>query len=172
MDVADILRLIADRETDRVERKASLANVNRVREASRVRQFGFSGVTHTRLTGTTFTRPGIVEPSTSPPVQYRGRAMIRVSSWLRVVTREETNFGQPGITDYRNPTIAGSLGQLGFVQRFGVGLRGPDCGRTATCRSSISPRQPSSPSLPGCCGDPRHRRHGRRRRALTMSAGR
>lgn len=33
------------------------------------------------------------------------------------------NFGQPGITDYRNPTLAGVLGQLGFVQRFGVGLQ-------------------------------------------------
>lgn len=36
---------------------------------------------------------------------------------------DATNFGRPGITDYRNPTIAGVLGQLGFVQRFGVGLQ-------------------------------------------------
>jgi len=33
------------------------------------------------------------------------------------------NFGQPGVTDYRNPTIAGVLAQLGFVQRFGAGLQ-------------------------------------------------
>ena len=32
------------------------------------------------------------------------------------------NFGTPGLVDYRNPTIAGILSQLGFVQRFGVGL--------------------------------------------------
>lgn len=32
------------------------------------------------------------------------------------------NFGQEGLVDYRNPTIAGVLAQLGFVQRFGVGL--------------------------------------------------
>jgi len=31
-------------------------------------------------------------------------------------------FGQPGNTDYRNPSVAGALGQLGFVQRFGAGI--------------------------------------------------
>ncbi len=36
---------------------------------------------------------------------------------------DASNFGQPGITDYRNPTLAGVLAQLGFVQRFGVGLQ-------------------------------------------------
>ncbi len=32
------------------------------------------------------------------------------------------NFGQPGITDYRNPHVAGAMRVLGFVQRFGVGI--------------------------------------------------
>jgi ATP-dependent DNA helicase RecG len=32
-------------------------------------------------------------------------------------------IGQPGLTDYRNPTLAGMLNQLGFVQRFGVGIQ-------------------------------------------------
>lgn len=32
------------------------------------------------------------------------------------------NFGQPGITDYRNPNIAEAMKTLGFVQRFGVGI--------------------------------------------------
>ena len=32
------------------------------------------------------------------------------------------NFGQPGVTDYRNPTIASVLKTLGFVQRFGFGI--------------------------------------------------
>jgi ATP-dependent DNA helicase RecG len=36
------------------------------------------------------------------------------------VTRE--NFGQPGITDYRNPHLAEAMKVLGYVQRFGVGL--------------------------------------------------
>lgn len=32
------------------------------------------------------------------------------------------NFEQPGVTDYRNPTIADIMRGLGYVQRFGVGL--------------------------------------------------
>ena len=32
------------------------------------------------------------------------------------------NFGQPGVTDYRNPAIADLMRGLGYVQRFGVGL--------------------------------------------------
>ncbi len=32
------------------------------------------------------------------------------------------NFGQPGVTDYRNPHIAEAMKVLGFVQRFGVGI--------------------------------------------------
>jgi len=36
------------------------------------------------------------------------------------VTRE--NFGKPGITDYRNPHLAEALKNLGYVQRFGVGI--------------------------------------------------
>ncbi len=32
------------------------------------------------------------------------------------------NFGQPGITDYRNPGIADVLKTFGFVQRFGRGI--------------------------------------------------
>lgn len=37
-----------------------------------------------------------------------------------VVTTE--NFGQPGLTDYRNPNLADAMKTLGFVQRFGVGI--------------------------------------------------
>lgn len=36
------------------------------------------------------------------------------------VNRE--NFGRPGLTDYRNPHLAEALKNLGFVQRFGVGI--------------------------------------------------
>ncbi len=32
------------------------------------------------------------------------------------------NFGQPGITDYRNRHLAEAMSNLGFVQRFGVGI--------------------------------------------------
>jgi ATP-dependent DNA helicase RecG len=34
----------------------------------------------------------------------------------------ERNFGQPGITDYRNPLIAEALKSLGYVQRFRLGF--------------------------------------------------
>jgi ATP-dependent DNA helicase RecG len=33
-----------------------------------------------------------------------------------------SNFGAPGITDYRNPGLAGVMKVLGFVQRFGFGI--------------------------------------------------
>lgn len=36
------------------------------------------------------------------------------------VTRE--NFGDPGITAYRNPTIAEAMKNMGFMQRFGIGI--------------------------------------------------
>jgi len=32
------------------------------------------------------------------------------------------NFGQPGVTDYRNPHLAEALKVLGYVQRFGLGI--------------------------------------------------
>ena len=36
------------------------------------------------------------------------------------VTRQ--NFGQPGVTDYRNPHLAEAMKNLGYVQRFGFGI--------------------------------------------------
>ena len=32
-------------------------------------------------------------------------------------------FGRPGITDYRNPTLAEAMKSLGFAERFGIGLQ-------------------------------------------------
>lgn len=32
------------------------------------------------------------------------------------------NFGNPGVTDYRNPTLASAMKNLGLVERFGVGM--------------------------------------------------
>lgn len=37
------------------------------------------------------------------------------------VTRE--NFGQPGVTDYRNPSLADAMRVMGFVQKFGIGIQ-------------------------------------------------
>jgi ATP-dependent DNA helicase RecG len=36
------------------------------------------------------------------------------------VTRQ--NFAQPGVTDYRNPHLAEAMKNLGYVQRFGIGI--------------------------------------------------
>lgn len=36
------------------------------------------------------------------------------------VTKE--TFGKPGFNDYRNPNLAGVMKELGYVQRFGVGI--------------------------------------------------
>ena len=33
-----------------------------------------------------------------------------------------TNFGQPGLADYRNPNLADAMRTLGFIQHFGVGI--------------------------------------------------
>lgn len=33
-----------------------------------------------------------------------------------------SNFGKPGITDYRNPNLAGALKDLDYVQKFGAGI--------------------------------------------------
>lgn len=32
------------------------------------------------------------------------------------------NFGKPGVTDYRNPTLASAMKNLGLVERFGAGM--------------------------------------------------
>jgi len=42
------------------------------------------------------------------------------------------NFGQPGVTDYRNPNLAEAMRALGYVQRFGAGI--------AIARKSFGPR--------------------------------
>ncbi|MGC1375736.1 MAG: ATP-binding protein [Anaerolineales bacterium] len=34
----------------------------------------------------------------------------------------KANFGQPGLTDYRNPHLAEAMRNLGYVQQFGVGI--------------------------------------------------
>lgn len=36
------------------------------------------------------------------------------------VTRD--NFGRPGVCDYRNPNLAAVMKELGYVQRFGMGI--------------------------------------------------
>ena len=46
--------------------------------------------------------------------------IINPGSVYGVVTRQ--NFGNPAITAYRNPTIAEAMKNMGFMQRFGIGI--------------------------------------------------
>jgi len=46
--------------------------------------------------------------------------IISPGSVYGVVTRE--NFGEPSSTAYRNPTIAEAMKNMGFMQRFGIGI--------------------------------------------------
>lgn len=49
------------------------------------------------------------------------------------------NFGELGLTDYRNPTIAEAMRQLGYVQRFGVGI--------ATARKALAENGNTEPQF-------------------------
>jgi hypothetical protein len=60
-----------------------------------------------------------------------------------VVTVE--NFGQPGVTDYRNPVLAEAMGALGYVQKFGAGL--PIARRTLLDNSNPPARVHARPFL-------------------------
>ena len=63
--------------------------------------------------------------STNSPVRltwYDDRIEIASPGGLYGSVTAET-FGKPGVTDYRNPTLAEALRSLGFVEKFGVGLQ-------------------------------------------------
>lgn len=53
---------------------------------------------------------------------YSDRVETQSPGWLFGQVTPES-FGRPGITDYRNPTLAEALHNLGFVERFGIGLQ-------------------------------------------------
>ena len=59
-----------------------------------------------------------------PPVRvtwYSDRIeIISPGGPVGMVTRE--TFGNPGLTGYRNPNLAGFLRDMGFAQRFGAGI--------------------------------------------------
>ena len=62
--------------------------------------------------------------NTNAPVRlywYRDRVEIQNPGGpYGQVTR--SNFGQPGACDYRNPNLAVVMKDLGYVQRFGMGI--------------------------------------------------
>jgi ATP-dependent DNA helicase RecG len=62
--------------------------------------------------------------ATNAPVRiywYDERIEITSPGGAFGIVRPE-NFGQPGVTDYRNPDLAEAMRVLGFVQRFGAGI--------------------------------------------------
>jgi ATP-dependent DNA helicase RecG len=62
--------------------------------------------------------------ATNAPVRvywYDDRIEITSPGGPFGIVRPE-NFGQPGVTDYRNPDLAEAMGVLGFVQHFGAGI--------------------------------------------------
>ena len=46
--------------------------------------------------------------------------VLSPGSTYGAITKE--NFGEPGVTDYRNPNLADAMRTLGYVQRFGMGI--------------------------------------------------
>ncbi|HTS52277.1 MAG TPA: ATP-binding protein [Burkholderiales bacterium] len=50
----------------------------------------------------------------------RDRVVLSPGGPFGQVTVE--NLGRPGLTEYRNPTVAEAMRALGYVQRFGVGI--------------------------------------------------
>jgi ATP-dependent DNA helicase RecG len=77
--------------------------------------------------------------ATSAPVRltwYRDRLEIYSPGGpYGAVTVE--NFGQPGVTDYRNPTLAEAVSSLGYVQKFGAGL--PIARQTLAANGNLPP---------------------------------
>lgn len=63
--------------------------------------------------------------ATNAPVHVRWFAdrieVVSPGGAFGIVNAE--NFGRPGVVDYRNPNLAESLRNLGFVQRFGIGIQ-------------------------------------------------
>lgn len=63
------------------------------------------------------------ETSNAPVQLYWFRDRVEIISPGGLFGRVNTgNFGDPGMTDYRNPTLAEAMKVLGFVQRFGMGV--------------------------------------------------
>ena len=59
-------------------------------------------------------------PPFASPGSATGSKIQNAGGPFGQVTRQ--NFGTPGICDYRNPHLAGAMKDLGFVQRFGMGI--------------------------------------------------
>lgn len=129
--------LLADLESDRVERKQSASDTDKLSQAVCAfandlpahRQPGvlFIGVTdngqHTELPITDELLRRRSYEHTNTPVRitwYTDRVeVVNPGGPYGIVNT--ANFGS-GVTDYRNPALADLMRSLGYVQRFGAGI--------------------------------------------------
>lgn len=105
MDDSELLRLLNDLESDRVERQPDYP-------IRTLQQLALNAILHRTYEGTN-----------APVRLYWYADRIRILSPggpYGEVNRE--NFGIPGVTDYRNPHLAEAMRNLGLIQRFGVGI--------------------------------------------------
>ena len=104
--------MLADLESDLVERKESLQgdNPRKVRQA--VCAFANDLPDHQRS--------GIVFVGADDAGTPVGLEITSPGGPYGALTRE--NFGQPGIVDYRNQILAEAMRVLGLAQRFGAGI--------------------------------------------------
>jgi ATP-dependent DNA helicase RecG len=114
--VVDQLRRLDDKLAAHVEVHADLSGQTEVRRPSypldALREFTRNAVVHRNY------------DSTSAPVRvhwYQDRIEITSPGGLYGSVTAD-NFGQPNATDYRNPALAEALKNLGFIQRFGMGI--------------------------------------------------
>jgi ATP-dependent DNA helicase RecG len=114
--VADQLRRLDDKLEAHVEVYADLSGPTEVRRPSypieALRELTRNAVVHRNY------------ESTSTPVRvhwYEDRIEITNPGGL-YGSVTAGNFGQPNATDYRNPALAEALKNLGFLQRFGMGI--------------------------------------------------
>jgi ATP-dependent DNA helicase RecG len=110
MNDDELLKLFRDIESDRVERKESLSDPSKAYQA--ICAFANDLPNH-QQPGVLFY--GIKDDGTCTNTVINDKLLLELA--------QMRDNGQPGITDYRNPSIAEAMKNVGFIQRFGVGIQ-------------------------------------------------
>lgn len=124
---------IVDRKEIRGNLPEQLLELDKILKANISRALDTSGETHTETPDYPYealrelTRNAVIhrnyENSNTPVrVEWFAHSVVisNPGSVYEGVTPE--NFGNPGITGYRNPTVAEAMKNMGFMQRFGIGI--------------------------------------------------
>jgi predicted HTH transcriptional regulator len=111
MEPQELRLMLKDLESDLIERKASLSDPDRIRQA--ICTFANDLPDHRR--------PGIIFIGANDG----SCAGLHVTDDLLLKLSQMRDDGkiQPGVTDYRNPHLAEAMRVLGYVQRFGLGIQ-------------------------------------------------